>query len=65
MLGKLHDALVRARADENAAREAAEEVAGFENELAEVKSDLKLLKWMVGFDLVITVAILFRVFLHG
>ena len=65
MLGKLHDALVRAGADENAAREAAEEVAGFENELAEVKSDLKLLKWMVGFDLVITVAILFRVFLHG
>lgn len=44
MLGKLYDALKAAKVPEDKAREAAEEVATYE----EVKSDVSLLKWMVG-----------------
>jgi hypothetical protein len=64
MLGKLHDALVQAGADEVRAREASEEVAEYENRLAHVESDLTLLKWMVGFNLAMSIAILLRLFLH-
>jgi hypothetical protein len=65
MLGKLHDALRAAGADADSAREAAEEVAEYENRLARVESDLTLLKWMAGFNLAISMAILLRLFLHG
>ena len=30
--------------------------------MAELKSDVKLLKWMIGFDLAIGVALLFKAF---
>lgn len=56
MLGALHDALKSAGADPDAARKAAEEVAGYESELATVKSDLRLLKWMVGTNIALSVA---------
>ena len=56
MLGALHDALKSAGADPNSARKAAEEVAGYESELADVKSDLRLLKWMVGTNIALSVA---------
>jgi hypothetical protein len=61
MMGKLHDALVAAGIDKQMAREAAEEAANFENRLAKVEADLTLLKWMVGFNLVVTLGILWRV----
>jgi hypothetical protein len=38
MMGKLHAALVSAGVEPNAAREAAEEVASYEHELAEIKA---------------------------
>ena len=44
MLGKLYDALKAANVSDDKAREAAEEVATYE----EVKGDVWLLKWMVG-----------------
>ena len=43
-------------------REAAEEVASFENRLANVEASLTILKWMVGFNLVLTVAIVGMLF---
>ena len=33
---------------ESKARSAAEEVAGFENAISALRSDMKLMKWMVG-----------------
>ncbi len=48
MMGKLHEALIAAGADKNAAREAAEEVANYDNRIAKIEADLLLLKWMVG-----------------
>jgi hypothetical protein len=48
MLGKTYDALVAAGAPADKAREAAEEIAGFENQLADIKADLRIVKWMIG-----------------
>jgi hypothetical protein len=63
MLGALHRALIGAGASDDEARKAAEEVAGYERELASVKTDLTLLKWMVGTNIAMTIAILWKVFL--
>ena len=69
MLGKLYDALRHAEVPEREAREAAEEVATYESRLSAI--DLKLgkldaeigpIKWMLGFNVVMTVAILMRTF---
>jgi hypothetical protein len=63
IMGKLYAALREAGADEVKAREAAEEAAAFENRLANVEARLLLLTWMVGFNLVMTVAIMSKLFL--
>jgi hypothetical protein len=61
MLGRLYDALRTAQGiGETQAREAAEEVAGYEQALADVRADLRLLKWMVGTNVVFTGGILLR-----
>jgi hypothetical protein len=62
MLGKLYDALRLAGVPEEKAREAAEEVAAYEKDLAEIKSDLRLLKWLTGTTLAGVVAVVIRVF---
>jgi hypothetical protein len=41
---------------------AARAMTSYETRIAKVESDINLLKWMVGFNLAFTVAILFRVF---
>ena len=61
MVGKLHEALTKAGADASSAREAAEEVANYDNRISKVEADLTLLKWMLGF-IAMTLAILWRVF---
>ena len=57
MLSKTYDALRAAGAPDDKAREAAEEIAGFEDRLTRIESDLKLLRWMVGFNLALSMAI--------
>lgn len=47
-LGALRDALIDAGAGEAKANKAAEEVAAYERDLAGIRSDLRLLTWMVG-----------------
>jgi hypothetical protein len=74
MMGNLYSALKQAGADDDSAKKAAEEVAGYENRIADLKTELKtelaavrgelsLLKWMVGFNLAMTAALLVRLFL--
>ena len=43
-------------------RRTAEEVANYDNQILEMKADVKLLKWMNGFNLAIGVALLFKAF---
>lgn len=57
MLSKTYDAFRAAGAPDDKAREAAEEIAGFENRPTTIESDLKLLKWMVGFNLALSMVI--------
>jgi hypothetical protein len=53
MLSRLYDALRLANVPEDKAREAAEEVATYE----QLKSDTYLLKWMVGFLIAIVLGV--------
>ena len=62
MISGLYDALKSAGAKEDMARQAAIEVAAYDNDLNEIKSDLKLIKWMIGFVLAFCVAILFKLY---
>ena len=48
MLSKTYAAFKAAGAPDGIAREASEEIAGSENRLSGIESDVKLLKWMFG-----------------
>ncbi len=58
MLGALYDALIAADAPPDKAQKAAEEAAAFDSRLASMDGDLTLLKWMVGFNTALVVAVL-------
>ncbi len=58
MISEVYDALKSAGAPEEQARKAAEVVAGYENRFARIDDDLTLLKWMVGFNLAVSVGII-------
>ena len=47
-LGALREALIEAGASPEKASKATEELAAYDAELAAVRSDLRLLTWMVG-----------------
>ena len=64
MLGQLYDALRAGNVPDDMARAAAEEVANYEGELTrlrlevgEVKSDVRLLKWMAGFLIAVVLGV--------
>jgi len=59
MITELYDALKDAGADEEKARKAAETVAPYENRFAKIETDLAILRWMVGFNLAATIALVF------
>jgi hypothetical protein len=69
MLGQLYDALRAGNVPDDKTRAAAEEVANYEGEIAklrvevgEIKSDVRLLKWKMGFVLAFPVANFFLQF---
>lgn len=69
MSGEVYDALTEAGASQEKARKAAEAVAGYDNRfvgiegrLLKADGDLTLLKWMVGFNVALSVAVLVRLF---
>jgi hypothetical protein len=64
MISELYDALKSAGAPEDQARKAAEVVAGYENRFARIDTDLTLLKWMVGFNLAISLGLLTLLLRH-
>lgn len=63
MLGKLYDALIAANVPPDKARDAASEVAVFENRLAKLEADISLIKWMLGFNLAMTATLIAHAFL--
>lgn len=58
MLGNLYEALTKAGASAEDARKASEEVAAFKEDLAARKTEIVVIKWMVGFVLVIVTSLL-------
>jgi hypothetical protein len=60
MIRELYEALKEAGASEEKASSAAEAIAGYENRFSRVETDLTLLKWMVGFNLALSAAILIK-----
>lgn len=61
-LGALQDALLDAGANEALAKKAAEELADYERQVAAIRTDLAVLKWMVGTNIAVSLAMLWRVF---
>ena len=62
MMGKLYTALRAADVPEDKAVDAAEEVAGFETRLSSLDSRMRLMQWMLTFNLAMTAAILLKLF---
>lgn len=62
MLGALYKALIEGHVSEETARQAAEEVAGYESRLAAIEGRLLLLQWMVATNVVLTIGVLWIVF---
>jgi hypothetical protein len=63
-LGALREALIDAGASPEKADKASEELAGYENRLASMDTRLTLLTWMVGFNLALTIGVLWRLLTH-
>lgn len=63
-LGALRDALLDAGASVEKADKAAEELASYETRLSGIEARLAVLTWMVGFNLVMSAGILWRVINH-
>ncbi len=61
MLAKTYDALIAAGAPEDKARDAAEELAAYENRLARIETELAVIKWMLGVVLAGVVSLFVRV----
>ena len=62
MMSSLYDALREGGTTDEMARTAAVEVANYGNRFGKVEAKLDLLQWMVGFNIALSVAILFKVF---
>lgn len=62
MIAEVYDALTDAGATKEKAEAAAKAVAQYDRDISEVKSDLHLLKWMIGFNLAFTMAMLWKIF---
>jgi hypothetical protein len=62
MMAELYAALRAGDVPDEIARAAAEEAAGHENRAGKIETDLTVLKWMVGTNMAMTSAILFKMF---
>ena len=62
MMGDLYGALKDAGASEEKALKAAQEVAGFENAIADIRGTLKLHSWILGVNTAMLITLLWRAF---
>jgi hypothetical protein len=71
MIAEVYDASLAAGSPEDKARKAAEAIAAYENRFAsmdqrfsKIEGDLRLVTWMVGFNLAAAVGIIFMLLRH-
>ncbi|MBX9617611.1 MAG: integrase [Hyphomicrobiales bacterium] len=62
MSSEVYDAFVSAGAPEDKARKAAEAIANFDNRFTKIDGEIAVLKWMTGFGLAVSIAILTKLF---
>lgn len=62
MIAEMYDALRDAGASEEKSRAAATAVADYDSRLVRLEGDVNLVKWMVGFNVAMSVAIMMRTF---
>ena len=62
MLSKTYEALKAAGTPDDKARDAAEEIAGYDNRLVKIEADLTLLKWMLGLNLAFSLTLIVKTF---
>ena len=62
MLSRTYEALKAAGAPDDKAREAAEEIAAYDNRLANIEADVPLLKWMMGLVLAGVLSLVVKTF---
>ena len=62
MLSKTYEALKSAGAPDDKAREAAEEIAAYDNRLANIEADVRPLEWMMGLVLVGVLSLVVKAF---
>ena len=62
MIAEVYEAFLDSGASESKAKAAAEALAGYEGSFSKLESGQMLLRWMVGFNLAFTMAILWKVF---
>jgi len=62
MIAEVYDAFISAGADDQKAREAAQAIADYRDDIGQIKSQLRLLHWMISFNLAFVMAILWKIF---
>ena len=62
MLSKTYEAFKAAGAPDDKARDAAEEIAAYDNRLANIEADVRLLKWMMGLVLAGVLSLVVKTF---
>ena len=58
MIAEVYDAFRSAGVDENKALAAATAIADYPGDIAELRGNVKLIKWIVGFNLAFSVTVL-------
>lgn len=62
MSSEVYDAFVSAGTPEDKARKAAEAIANFDNRFTKIDGEIAVIKWMTGFGLAVSLAILTKLF---
>ena len=62
VLSKTYEAFKAAGAPDDKARDAAEEIAAYDNRLANIEADVRLLKWMMGLVLAGVLSLVVKMF---
>lgn len=62
MSSEVYDAFVSAGTPEDKALKAAEAIANFDNRFTKIDGEIAVLKWMTGFGLAVSMAILTKLF---
>lgn len=62
MISEVYEAFIDGGVSPEKAKKAAESIAKYDSDIAELKSGQRLLQWMVGFNLAFTMAMLWKIF---